>query len=91
MRLFSNWRGNLKTKECPKSSGHHVVYASLPKNTTVCYKWQLLDADGRTVKEREGQRTIKVQETDLTVQDFFGVYGSVLPQVFQPGMQIASC
>jgi len=68
-----------------------VVYASLPKNTTVCYKWQLLDADGRTVKEREGQRTIKVQETDLTVQDFFGVYGSVLPQVFQPGMQVASC
>ena len=81
-----NWRGNVKTIECPKDSGHHVVYASLPKNCKVHYRWMLMDEDKTSIKEKELQRSINLGEEDLTVQDCFGDYTSLLPQVFQPGV-----
>ena len=85
MTIFRNWRGTLKSRECPPKSGHHVVYASLPKNTEIQYKWMLLGSDNRTVKEKELKRSITLGDSDLTVQDVFGVYSSLLPQIFQPG------
>lgn len=83
--IFRNWRGTLKSRECPPNSGHHVVYTSLPKNTDIQYKWMLLGNDNRSVKEKELQRVITLGSDDLTVQDVFGVYTSLLPQIFQPG------
>ena len=45
----------------------------------------LLGSDNRTVKEKEQKRSITLADSDLTVQDVFGVYSSLLPQIFQPG------
>lgn len=75
----------MKTVECPPDSGHHVVYAALPKNCGLQYKWQLMGEDKNTVKEKELQREISLEGTDMTVQDCFGNYAGLLPQVFQPG------
>lgn len=44
-----------------------------------------MDASNRNVKEKEAKRSITVHDEDIVVQDVFGVYTSVLPQIFQPG------
>lgn len=83
--VFRSWRGTIKALECPPNSGNHLAYAALPRNCEVKYKWLLMGTNGRVVKEKDFERRVTLEEQDLTVQDCFGVYSSLLPQIFQPG------
>lgn len=81
-----NWRGLVRARESPPSSGHHVAYVALPKNLEVTYQWILVGMDGCTVKEKELPRSVQLTDNDLMIQNYFKVYTDILPDTYQPGL-----